>query len=244
MGYKRETVEILRKFRQNMGSDFYQEDARRIFRAKLTELPQSEAWPVSEKKLQYARAFCQHMLVGNFVKYIGVSGSVAAGIAKEEDDIDLFIVVKNNTLWIYRGLMLLKNLFNKKLRRADSTEVKDILCPNHIVEERGLKFEDDVFNLHEIYYLKHVYNPDYFDKILASNQWIRSWGGVVPVSDITLKRMSIFREAMNLYFFLPQLLFMFLSRHKPDVKRIFQNYLSGKIEFFPANFKSKVLKLL
>ncbi len=244
MGYKRETVEILRAFRKNMGSDLYSSDAKRIFKSTIGYLPDEPLNEISSKKLQYAKTYVNYLKVLNLVKFIGVSGSVAAGVAKEEDDIDFFIVVKNNTLWIYRGLMLVKNLFNLKMRKATSTESKDLICPNLIVEERGLKFNNDIFNLHELYFLKPVYNEIYYEKVLNSNQWLREWGGVIGRPEPEMKRMNIISEAINLYFFIPQLLYMMIKHHTPEIKRIFKNYIKGKIEFYPNDFKEKVISNL
>lgn len=244
MGYKRETVEILREFRKNMGSDLYASDAKKIFKSTIAYLPEEPMTEVVTKKLQYAKSYVNYLKVFNLVKFIGVSGSVGAGIAKEEDDIDFLIVVRNNTLWIYRGLMLVKNLFNPKMRKANSLDNKDLICPNLIVEERGLKFENDVFNLHELYFLKPVYNELYYEKILNSNQWLREWGGVIGRPEIEMKRMNIFLEAINLYFFIPQLIYMMLKNHTPEVKRILKNYMKGRIEFYLSDFKEKVMSNL
>lgn len=244
MGYKRETVEVLKEFRQNMGSDFYLNDAKRIFRSTISSLPEGGVNEISEKKLQYAKGYIKYLKFLNLVKFIGVTGSVGAGIAKDEDDIDFIIVVKNNTLWIYRGFMFLKNIFNKKMSYADTKEKKDLICPNLIVEERGLRFDKDVFNLHELYYLKPIYNEEYYPKILSSNQWLKEWGGVIEPEDSSLKKVNIFLEAINLYFFIPQILFMWLKKHSPEVRRIIRNYIRGRIEFYPHDFKGKILSKL
>ena len=247
MGYKRETVELLRKFRKNLGSDLFQEDSKRIFKATLTELPVKESNPICDLKMQFARNYIQYLKVLNLIKFIGVSGSVAAGIAKEEDDIDFFVVVKNNTMWIYRGLMLLKSLFNRKFRRASdehSGKTKDLICVNFIAEERGLKLDNDIFNLHELYYLKPIYNENYYETLLSANQWLKEWGGVVVDRDYSLKKQNILLEAINLYFFLPQLLYTIISRHKIEFKRLIANYSKGRIEYFPSNYKQEKIKLL
>lgn len=242
MGYKRETLELLRRFRKNLGSDLFQEDSKKIFKATLTELPTKEANPICDLKMQYARNYIRYLLVFNLVKFIGVSGSVAAGIAKEEDDIDFFVVVKNNTMWIYRAFILLKSIFNRKFRRArneHSGSTKDLICVNFIAEERGLKLDNDIFNLHELYYLKPIYNESYIETILSANQWLKEWGGVVADRDYSLKRQNILLEAINLYFFIPQLLYIYLARHRLELRRLISNYFKGRIEFFPNNYKKE-----
>lgn len=238
------TVNILSEFRKNMGSELFRADAKRIFKADITYLNDGEINEISQKKLMYAKNYVRYLKVFNLVKYIGVSGSVAAGIAKDIDDIDFFVVVKNNTLWIYRGLLVVKNLFNPRFRKSKSIAVKDLICVNLICEERGLKFDNDIFNLHEIYYLKSVYNEDYFENILISNQWLKRWGGVFGSYDRRLKRFNILLEAINLYFFLPQLIYMYIIGNNPDIKRIVRNYIRGRIEFFTYEYKQEKLALL
>lgn len=244
MGYKRETVELLRSFRKNMGSDLYKEDAKRIFKATVSYLESAEENPIVVKKIQYARSVVKNLQVFNFVKFIGVSGSVGARIAKEEDDIDIFVVIKNNRLWLYRGLMLVKNLFNKRIRMGSKSHNKDQICVNLIAEERGLKFDDDIFNLHELYYLIPIYNPEYYDEVLASNQWLKRWGGVIPPFDRRKRYFNAFLEAINLYCFIAEVCFMYISGHKPETKRILKNYLIGRVEFYPSDFKRLKLSLL
>ena len=53
------------------------------------------------------------LLVGNLVKFIGISGSVGSGFAKE-DDIDIFVVTRNGTMWLYRALVQI-NIFIERL---------------------------------------------------------------------------------------------------------------------------------
>jgi hypothetical protein len=242
MGYKRETVVQLSKFRQNMGSDLYQETAKKIFKSTIIGLPVFESNPISEKKLQYAETYLKYLKVLNLVTFIGVTGSVSNNFAKDKDDIDYIVVVKNNTMWIYRGLMLFKNLFNNKFRKSESSENKDLICVNLITEERGLLFDNDLFNLNELYHIKPVFNESFYENILASNQWLKEWGGVINKTDSNLKDMNIFLEAINLYFFLPQIIFMIIKGHKPELKRILSNYLKGRIEFFRSDYKYEKLK--
>lgn len=244
MGYNRETIEQLKKFRQNMGSDLFQEDAKKIFKASVGYLEKGEVSEICTKKLNYARSFVKNLKVFNLVRFIAVSGSVAAKIAKDGDDIDIFVVIKNNTLWIYRGFMLLKNIFNKRSRRVNTDDLKDKMCVNLICEERGLKFQDDIFNLHELYYLIPIYNESYYEEVLASNQWLKKWGGVIRNFDKRKRKFNIFIEAINLYFFIPQIIFMIIFGHKPEVRRILNNYIKGRVEFYDKEFKEEKISLL
>ncbi|GEM_PF-6457384 len=135
----------------------------------------------SEKKFRY---FHQELLPGllniPFIKFVAVTGSVATGNAKEIDDIDLFIIVRNHTAWIFRILTYLiltgRALKMKKkspLNRAKLDTNANILCLNYIIEERALSFpEHDMFTFNEILQMIPVYNENYYEQIIVANPWI------------------------------------------------------------------------
>jgi hypothetical protein len=80
------------------------------------------------------------------VKFVGISGSIAANIYKKGDDIDLFIVVANNWSWIYRGIIkLLLTLRGRVARNYSDKDVEKSLCLNFIVEERALTSPKSIF---------------------------------------------------------------------------------------------------
>ena len=180
------------------------------------------------------------------MKFVGVSGSVAAGFAKEDDDIDLFLVVKNHTAWIYRGLIAIKNLFHHRIRRiSNGGIVKDKFCVNLICEERDLVFERDIFNFHELMYLVPIFNEKYLNYIYSKNVWLREIYGVK--GELLLNRQYASDRSnwlvriINFKFFAIQLLFMIVSFHRPEIGRLWNNYKRGRIEFFPGDFRKEKL---
>lgn len=202
--------------------------------------------PIIKKKISIVKERIDLLIVFKFVKFVGVSGSVASGFAKEEDDIDIFVVVKNDRAWIYRALVLFRNIFHKQIRMGKGS-VKDKLCLNFISEERGLEMESDIFNLNELLSLVPIFNPDYLNTILLSNRWIFDEYLVNrKVVDKGMKRANKKRyplySILNLIFFLPQLFYMIVSNHNPDFKRIWKNYKQGRLEFFPDSFRKERLE--
>ena len=204
--------------------------------------------PVLERKIEVAKNSVKYLLVLNWVEFIAVSGSVASGFAKDEDDIDIFIVLKNDRAWIYRALILFKNIFHRKIRMW-TRDVKDRLCINFITEERDLFLEQDMFNLNEIVSLIPIYNERYFVNILRNNTWLFDKYGISrELLNIEYRRNSIRRYPLyyciNVLFIVPQVLFMFLLNHRPDIKRIRDNFMKGRIEFFPKGFREEKLSCL
>ena len=246
----KKSVENLENLRALMGASLNKDDIKRIWgknflRETETKYKQ-DGNEIVQKKLKYATNVLNVLKIFNWVKFIGVSGSVGAGFAKENDDIDVFVVVRNGTAWIYRGLISLLNLFHNKIRAKRHKVIKNKLCLNMICEERGLRFEEDMFNFHELMFLIPLYNEKYLNFIYSNNLWLRDLYGVKKDLLYTRiyegKGINIFIRILNRIFYILQISFMYISNHKPNVKRIVENYKNGKIEFFEEDFKRKKLE--
>ncbi len=260
------TIEILKKysqFRKNMNVPIDIDTAYKYWdKGGLSEIKDKniEIGKIENSnlkiKMNIAKNFIKYLKILDWVKFLAVSGSVASGFAKEEDDIDIFAVVKNDRAWVYRGLILLRNIFHRKIRVGSSEKnVKDKLCLNFIAEERALKMNSDIFNLNEIISLKPVYNPDYFNTLISENRWLftdfnissevlkKSESKGINIKNLIHRRYLLY-SFFNFLFFLPQLFYMKLLKHNPDYRRLLSNYKIGKIEFFPKEFKDEKLRAL
>jgi hypothetical protein len=203
---------------------------------------------IIEEKIEIAEETLDWILFEPFVKFVAISGSVASEFAIEEDDIDLFIVTRNDTVWIYRLSVYIKNLFKGKIRSKGNKEVKDKLCVNFLAEQRSLLFEEDIFNLNEILFLKPIYNERFQKVIFLNNPWLKDsyllseeFLGmdklkVGDVKDLTKRNHILF--PINLLAFVAQLLFMVIMRHEPDFERLFKGFREGRVEFYPKDFKN------
>jgi hypothetical protein len=217
------------------------EVSKRLNRGRKGEVSQ-----IVTEKISIAKENIKFLEVSDWVRFIAISGSVAAGFAKEDDDIDLYIVVKNYTAWIYRGILTLRNLFNHRMRsNRDGKNVKDLFCINFISEERGLEINNDIFNFHELMYMIPIdtKSEKYLPHILSKNDWLKDFFYVsLPRVRYSLTfDVNFIIKGINLGAYISQLVFMILAGHKPDFKRIRDNYRVGRIEFFPTDFKKEVL---
>jgi predicted nucleotidyltransferase len=241
-------------FKRNMGLVLDEDMARyiwgkrevKVLIGKGFEFKRGEQNVFLESKLEKVRENIDALKVLNWVKFIGVSGSVAAGFAKEDDDIDLFIVVRNGCVWLYRGILTLRGLFNGLFRaKRYGEDVKDRFCINLIVEEKGLKFDNDIFNFHELMYLVPIYEPEYLNYIYSRNTWLREDFRVkkeLLISKVREeKRVNLLIRILNYGAFCSQFIFMFLTGHSPNLKRLKKNYKNGRIEFFEEDYKEKYL---
>lgn len=237
-------------FRENMNSSLSLPMAKQIFGEDtlgllddrvLSLLTKQGDLSVVEEKYNYLLQEIDRFLISDWVRYIAITGSVAAQTAKEEDDIDLFVVVKNGRGWLYRGLMLVRNLFTGKVRSADGRNVRDKFCVNMIVEERGLQFKPDIFNFHELYYMISAYNPSFWFSVISQNEWVKTFGGVFDGEELEVvdERVAWGMKFLNGLAMFTQILYMLLLFHKPNLRKIFNNYSDGKIMFHPKDFKEE-----
>lgn len=181
------------------------------------------------------------------VKYVGISGSLAADKFKEGEDLDLFIVTANGTSWIYRGI--LKLLLGKKARLYEDTDVADTLCVNFIAEERGISFDPDIFVLHELLHIIDVYNPAYKDFIISQNQWLSDIYGIREKANSTPNKLTKFClhilyspiRLLDFFAYHLQVIYMKFKKHNPKLKRIKNGRKTGRIEFYPEDFRVKVM---
>jgi len=206
---------------------------------------------IIEKKLNISKNLLDKIIISTFVKFVGVSGSVASEFAKEDDDIDLFIVVKNDTVWIYRILLYVKNYSKNIIRAKGNPEVKDKLCINYLVEERALRFEPDIFNLNELIYLKPIYNENYLYVFFLLNNWLKEKYFIIDkflgkdrlkVGDIkNVMKRNYLLIPINFIVFILQLIFMLVTKHEPDIGRLFRGFKEGKVQFYPKDFRKDKL---
>ena len=241
----------LLKFRVAMGISLSKDNVKYIWGRRyfknigeedIKKLEENENKHIYEK-IKIANKNISKLKVFNWVQFIGISGSVAAGFAKEEDDIDVFVVVRNGTMWLYRAIVVFKNIFHNKVRAKRHKNVKNKLCLNLVCEERGLQFPNDIFNFHELIFLKPIYNKKYKRYILSRNKWLEKEFFVKKEllrSRVIPKKKAFFLiRIINYLSFLSQLIFMIISKHNPDIKRLKENFKKGKIEFFEYDYRKE-----
>jgi len=113
------------------------------------------------------------------IKYLGISGSVSMLNASAVDDIDLFIVTRENCLFTARFLaVLLTSLFGVR-RVRNEPQAKDKLCLNLFFSEANLKIpkiKQNLYIAHEILQLFTVVDKqNTYQRFLAANRWIKQY---------------------------------------------------------------------
>lgn len=239
-------IRKLSLFRQNMGSTFPKEKVVEFwgkqFEAFLSDAGDFQNKKVIDKKIEIVEANVKKFLIFDWVKFIGITGSVASGTAKTKDDIDVFIVVRNDRMWLYRGLVTLRLGFNS-VRRVWGKSFENKIDTNFICEERGLMFSSkSIFVLHELLFMVPMYNIDYYKHILGVNyQLMKNFSIDLEKEDVEKTRFFVYK-IFNWFAFLVQCIYMLFMRHRPDFRRLLLNNKKGRIEFFPKNFQKKKLE--
>lgn len=129
----------------------------------------------SVKKLSIAKKALVFLCLIPTIKLIGISGSLALNNAKENDDIDLFVITKVGSLWFTR-LLILFVLELLGLRRKRNGNFNNTICLNMLVDEKKLSLPYDKRNLyiaHEVAQLRPLFQRgNTYGKFLFANLWV------------------------------------------------------------------------
>ncbi|MBI2464541.1 hypothetical protein HYV64_00195 [Candidatus Shapirobacteria bacterium] len=132
----------------------------------------------TESKLEKVSLFAKKLaVVFPDILLITVTGSVAAGYCRQNDDIDLMIVTKSNRLWINRLVLRLYVFFNKiPHRKFGLSENKDDLCFNLWIEEGEMKLpknKQTLRNAMDTILMVPILNKNKtYENFLAENDWV------------------------------------------------------------------------
>lgn len=115
-------------------------------------------WP---KALHYGRWLASLP----FVKMVAVTGSLAVQNPRNDvDDIDYLIVTGPGRLWLCRAMIIMM------VRYGRSRNVH--LCPNYLITENVLHFENNFFTAREMLQMKPIYGQALYLRIRQENDWV------------------------------------------------------------------------
>jgi hypothetical protein len=116
-----------------------------------------------------------------FVRCVCVSGSLSKNAVDPEGDIDFFIIVQKNRLWLVRFIFSAVVLF-LKIRKK-----KHLFCPNYLMVDNNLEVKDrSRYTAVEIRSLVPMYNSAVFHRFLATNRWISAYVDPEPMPEAFL----------------------------------------------------------
>jgi len=131
---------------------------------------------ISQKKLDLARRALQSITWIPWIRFAGVTGSVAFENAHEKDDIDIFVITANNRVWLTRLVEEIVLRIRGVRRSFRDRNVADRLCINYYLSEGMLKIQPpkelELMNALELVRMTPVLYPAYTKTVLDANPWV------------------------------------------------------------------------
>ena len=95
---------------------------------------------------------------------LAITGSVAAGVAKEDGDLDVLIITKKHWVWRVRAL---------SIYLAHIHENGSYLCPNMVMDEESLNIEPSMYAARELMQIIPVKDTGGLSTLYRVNKWAK-----------------------------------------------------------------------
>ncbi len=133
----------------------------------------------SDKKLELAKKIISKLSIVPTIQFIGISGALAMKNSDKDDDIDLFVIAKKNTLWTTRLLVLFfLQMLGHRRKRTDK-KFSNKICLNMFLDESLLslsKERQDLYTAHEVVQMIPVFERENtYGKFIESNLWVKKY---------------------------------------------------------------------
>jgi hypothetical protein len=172
-------------------------------------------------------------LLSNFpnILFIGVTGSVASFYPQKNDDIDLIIITKDNTLWSTRFLLKLFLIYKKiPHRHHGDIEESDNFCFNLWLDNSSLTIpihRQNLRNAMDLILLIPLYNQNQtHQQFIEKNFWVKKYLAtgfdlllkknknspkLIPQNNSIITKLikNCFQKSIDFGFFVIQFVFMF-----------------------------------
>ncbi len=214
---------------------------------------------ISTQKYVIAKKICFLLSHIPTILLIGISGGLAMNNVQQDDDIDLFVITKNNMLWTTRLVTLLILRIMGVQRRKKSLHVSNKICLNMMVTVSGMAIPNkkrNLFTAHEVAQMKPLFiRGDIYKRFLLANRWIYTFlPNVIPAeagiqkyihidSHLSPKGTSFFEAAhgndkVNMFEFVAKKLQLWYMRSHVTTEVVSDTILA----FHPKDYTETVLK--
>lgn len=113
------------------------------------------------------------------IRLVGVTGGLAMNNAGRDDDIDLFFIVANGTMWVSRMLVTILMDILWLRRHPKDQRVANKVCLNMFMTEGAMKLakpDHDCFTAHEVLQMQPLFvREDTYKSFLRANQWVKTF---------------------------------------------------------------------
>ena len=185
----KKTVEYARGFRASLNKAEISERliSRKIFSKREINNEIKKVKDKNKTNVWYVEKFSKAKILAQRIEkkfddilFLGISGSVASGHPKKNDDIDFLVIVKNDRLWKTR-VFLRWWMWKKQIphRKYGGQGKKDEFCFNLWLDESGLLLPKDKHSLRsaiDLVLLKPLINKNqFYEKFILENDWAKKW---------------------------------------------------------------------
>lgn len=178
------------------------------------------------------------------IAFLGVSGSLALGDARRDDDIDLLVIAPAGRLWWSRFWLTTLTALLGWRRRPQEKQPADKLCFNIFLDERHLmmkKERQNIYTAHELLQLRPVYDAGgVYQRLLAANRWAEEF---LPQAYADQVKDSRPQDKVGREWFPPVLENIFKNLQLAYMKKRGEEEINaGQLFFHPEDKQREVLK--
>lgn len=176
------------------------------------------------------------------VKLVGLSGSISMMNAKQNDDVDLFVITSRSRLFTARFILLLiaQLLWLRRTRQSNGIGK---VCLNLFFDESDLavpSFKQSEFVGHEVLQMKPIIDKDRtYERFIAANKWVFKLFPNAPRPEESRgrgrKKRSFIGDLIEAE--LKKLQLRLINRHRTT-----ENITDTQLWFHPDDFEKKISK--
>ena len=135
-----------------------------VFSGKYQRNPSFEHYQqLAEKHLEQTKEVLSILHSCKQVEGLAVTGSVAAGMNKEDGDVDVLIITKPG--WVWRTRALAVYLSHKH-------QGGHLLCPNMVMSADSLEFEQSIYGAREMMQIIPLKDENGISEMFNKNTWV------------------------------------------------------------------------
>lgn len=136
-----------------------------VLSASYPENEDFEKWKANAQQMRQSTEQVLTILAScKMVTGLAITGSVAAGVARDDGDLDVLIITKKNWVWRVRALAIYL---------AHVHENGSYLCPNMVMDEESLKIESSMYAARELMQIIPVKDTGGLSNLYSVNKWAR-----------------------------------------------------------------------
>lgn len=223
---------------------------------------------IAIKKLAIAKKTASLLSKIPTILSILVTGNLSMNNSAIDDDVDLLIITKKNTLWTTRFFANLLTDLIKIRRHPGDKNFKDKICLNMFLDEDHLKITDqNIYTSHELLQAKPIYDKNHtYQKFISANPWAKqylpnayekakNYGGAIKIFRAQSSEAPPKAEAKGVStakfcceplifraFSIPEPLLSFLQKQYMAKRVTKEKILPGQLLFHPKNTQQKILR--